>query len=149
MIHVNLHHCNIFSEDFAPKSAEWITLYAQFIQNLNVFTLECNHCHWRGTCIRHGYYWRSYLLSVGDLTGSRIRILRVKCKHCGKTHAILPEEIVPYLPFSTVFMFPILRQYYRREQSVEAVCMHFQIAIPQLYRWKKRGCRSNGSSFEN
>ena len=117
-----------------------INLYVQFVSSLNVLGLECNNCHWKGSCIRHGYYQRSYLLNVGDLMsgGTKIKILRVKCKHCGRTHAILPEEIVPYLSFSTVFIYPILWQYYAKEKTIEAICREFQIAVPQLYRWKER-----------
>ena len=117
-----------------------IQLYINFIKALNVFGLECNNCHWKGCCIRHGYYERSYLLSVGDImgNGTKIRILRVKCKHCGRTHAILPEEIAPYLPFSTVFIYPVLWRFYEKEKTVEAISKEFQIAAPQLYRWKKR-----------
>lgn len=140
MIPVNLHHCNIFSGTSLQKTADMIQLYILFIKALNVFGLECNNCHWKGCCIRHGYYERSYLLSVGDLIGegTKIRILRVKCKHCGRTHAILPEEIAPYLPFSTVFIYPTLSQYYEKKKTVEAICKEFQIAAPLLYRWKKR-----------
>lgn len=140
MIPVNLHHCNIFSKTFLQNTIDTIGLYVQFISTLSLFGLECNNCHLKGTCIRHGYYERSYLLSVGDLmgAGTKIRILRVKCKHCGRTHAILPEEIAPYLPFSTVFIFPVLQQFYEKKKTVEAICRDFQIAVPQLYRWKDR-----------
>ena len=140
MIPINLHHCNIFSGNILKSTAEMINLYVQFVSSLNVLGLECNNCHWKGSCIRHGYYQRSYLLNVGDLMsgGTKIKILRVKCKHCGRTHAILPEEIVPYLSFSTVFIYPILWQYYAKEKTIEAICREFQIAVPQLYRWKER-----------
>ena len=140
MIPVNLHHCNTFSGTFQQNTVDMIRLYSNHIKSMNVFGLECNNCHWKGCCIRHGYYERSYLLSVGDLMGSgtKIRIMRVKCKHCGRTHAILPEELAPYLPFSTIFIFPILSQYYEKNKTVEAICKEFRIAVPQLYRWKDR-----------
>ena len=136
MIPINLHHCNIFSGNFLQDTFDMIRLYVQFTTSLNTFRLECNCCHWKGSCIRHGYYERSYLLTAGDLVGegTKIRILRVKCKHCGRTHAILPEEIAPYLPFSTVFIFPVLHLYYEKKETVESICSRFQIAIPQLYR---------------
>lgn len=140
MIPVNLHHCNIFSGTFLQNTVEKIEMYTQFITSLNVFGLECNYCHRKGSCIRHGYYERSYLLKAEDLMGegTRIRILRVKCKHCGRTHAILPEEIAPYLPFSTAFIFPVLYQFYEKKKTVGKICKEFQITAPQLYRWKER-----------
>jgi len=124
-----------------------IRAYAAFIAMLNMFALECNNCHRRGECIRHGYYERGYLLTVEDvLAGTRIRILRVRCKHCGKTHAILPEEIIPYLRFTATFIGSALKRYYTRmlcdgcnkKESVEMICWDMAIEVPQLYCWKKR-----------
>ena len=86
-------------------------------------------------------------MTVEDvLAGTRIRILRVRCKHCGRTHAILPEEIVPYLRFTATFIGSALNRYYTRmrcnectrKESVETICLDLEIEGPQLYRWKKR-----------
>ena len=123
-----------------------IRAYAAFTAMLNMFALECNNCHRRGECIRHGYYERGYLLTEEDvLAGTRIRILRVRCKHCGRTHAILPEEIIPYLRFTATFIGSALSRYYSRthcdcvrKETVETICLDMEIEVPQLYRWKKR-----------
>lgn len=147
MIPVNLHHCNIFSGFEEKSSSALIRAYSAFIAMLNMFTLECNNCHRRGECIRHGYYKRGYLLTAEDiLAGTRIRILRVRCKHCGRTHAILPEEIVPYLRFTATFIGAALNRYYTRipredcirKESAEKICLDLAIEVPQLYRWKKQ-----------
>ena len=121
-----------------------IRTYAAFIAMLNIFALECNNCHRRGECIRHGYYERGYLLTAEDvLVGTRIRILRVRCKHCGRTHAILPEEIIPYIRFTATFIGSALGRYYTRtycarKETAESICLDLAIEVPQLYRWKKR-----------
>ncbi len=72
---------------------------------------------------RHGYY-KKYT----NISGKKyyIRILRVRCKVCGHTHAILPDFIVPYLHnpiidlsleifFIAVFIFQICmyREYHQ------------------------------------
>ncbi|HOH58867.1 MAG TPA: DUF6431 domain-containing protein, partial [Bacilli bacterium] len=41
----------------------------------------------------HGYYKRSIKIPLGKIA---LSILRVKCKSCGKTHAILHPSIIPY-----------------------------------------------------
>ena len=139
MIHVNLRRCNIFSGKEEKKSSEWIDLYTRFILTLNLFHLECNNCHRREGFTRHGYYTRGYVLDACDLDKSiRIRILRVKCKHCGCTHAILPEEIVPYLKYTTTFINTALERHYVKGESVEDVCWDLNIDTLQLYRWKKQ-----------
>lgn len=59
--------------------------------NLNQITCSCGHS---GCLIKHAYYSRKLKINGGiKLT---LSILRVKCSVCGKTHAILPDIIVPY-----------------------------------------------------
>ncbi|WP_377146216.1 DUF6431 domain-containing protein [Robinsoniella peoriensis] len=41
----------------------------------------------------HGYYDRNIKAEEGAV---RLHICRVKCCHCGSTHALLPAYIVPY-----------------------------------------------------
>jgi hypothetical protein len=67
-------------------------IYSEFLDSISFHKLTCS-CGISGNLIKHAYYNRSIKTPVG-LVG--IRILRVKCKCCGKTHAIFPECIVPY-----------------------------------------------------
>lgn len=66
--------------------------YRKTIDDLPFHKLSCT-CGQKGTLIRHGYYNRSikFLRFLFKLS-----ILRVYCKSCKKTHAILPSGIVPY-----------------------------------------------------
>jgi len=73
---------NTFSQDH----------YDLFIENLAIHKCSCT-CGQKGNLIHHGYYKRSLKLEIAVLI---LKILRLKCKACGKTHAILPEFIVPY-----------------------------------------------------
>lgn len=57
----------------------------------NCITCSCGHS---ATLIKHGYYNRYLKVSAG--IKERLSILRVKCSFCGKTHAVLPDIIVPY-----------------------------------------------------
>lgn len=66
--------------------------YECAIANLNLHCLSCS-CGHAGCLIRHGYYTRGLKTPFGTIV---LRILRVKCKECGRTHALLPELIVPY-----------------------------------------------------
>lgn len=66
--------------------------YDEFLNTISYHQLSCS-CGLSGCLIRHGYYSRSIKTSRGITS---LSILRVKCKHCGKTHAIFPLVIVPY-----------------------------------------------------
>lgn len=70
-----------------------INNYLEFTANLEVETITCPYCNTLDM-ERHGYYKR-YINIFG--TKYYIRILRVRCKTCGRTHAVLPDFILPYL----------------------------------------------------
>ena len=66
--------------------------YYDAIATLELHQLTCS-CGHSGCLIVHGYYERTVRTPSG-LTW--VRILRVMCKECGHTHALLPEILVPY-----------------------------------------------------
>lgn len=89
-----------YTSDFQEK-------YNKFIDELEPVILKCA-CGMAGQLIRHGFYNRSVLLETGKL---KLSILRLKCKHCKKTHAVLPSWIVPYSQILLIDHVDILRQF--------------------------------------
>lgn len=82
MITVIVHDCNNFTQDF----------YDSVVCSIQTHQLTCSCGH--SACLRiHGYYKREVRSSSGCHT---LRILRVKCAECGRTHAVLLSSIVPY-----------------------------------------------------
>lgn len=59
---------------------------------------NCPHpdCQAAGSLIRWGTYERSALTGEADY---RIRIQRVRCKSCGRTHSLLPDFLHPHRHF--------------------------------------------------
>lgn len=72
--------------------------YDDFIDNLNLNSLSCpsDGCG-HHDFVRHGYYERTVKFKGYSI---RLRILRIKCKYCGSTHAILLDCMVPYSQLS-------------------------------------------------
>lgn len=70
-----------------------IEAYNKLVVNLDVCSITCPHCK-HADMVRHAYYTR-YI----NISGEKIKltILRIKCKTCGTTHAVLPSFVVPYL----------------------------------------------------
>ena len=66
--------------------------YNKLIEALPIHQLSCS-CGQSACMIKHAYYTRSIKV-LGRLI--KLRILRLICKHCNKTHSILPDWIVPY-----------------------------------------------------
>lgn len=60
--------------------------------SLQFHQLKCT-CGHAGCLSVHGYYYRTVRTSMGKF---RLRVCRVICSVCGRTHAILPLSIVPY-----------------------------------------------------
>ena len=67
-------------------------IYNQLIDDLPFHQLTCT-CGHSGSLSIHGYYRRSVKVPDGKIS---LRICRVICSHCGRTHALLPSVIVPY-----------------------------------------------------
>lgn len=66
--------------------------YKNFLESINFHQLSCS-CGMSSCLNKHSYYRRFIKTPEGKVP---LSILRVKCKHCGVTHAIFPHLIVPY-----------------------------------------------------
>ena len=111
-------------------------LYNQYLASsdyLLSYCPDCNHClH----C--HGTYTRYVLIERVKIP---LNIRRVRCPICGKTHAILPAWIVPYVQRSVERIHRnqqhIIRYKYTQEVSVvwkpafyEPLAIRFSYIIP-------------------
>ena len=86
MITLPTDFCNPISQD----------IYDELLSTLQFHQLSCT-CGLSGSLKVHGYYLRR--LKNGPFS-IMLRICRVKCSCCGRTHALLPDIIVPYSQIS-------------------------------------------------
>lgn len=82
MITVKTENYNYISQDFYNKTINSL--------DLNLISCTCGHS---GCLIRYGSYKRSIQLDGGILS---LSVVRVYCKVCGHTHALLLSSMVPY-----------------------------------------------------
>jgi hypothetical protein len=80
-------------------------VYSNIINKVDFNKLVCPHCGKEGVLIRHAYYER-WMNNGGKKV--KINILRVKCKHCKTTHAVLPPFLIPYRQIITELALEIL-----------------------------------------
>lgn len=77
------------------------SLYDRLVDKIQLTLIRCPYCNQVGFTV-HGYYSRrlkrNYL--ANHETDNFLVIMRVVCSECGKTHAILPNFIVPYSQLS-------------------------------------------------
>lgn len=84
--------------------------YNIMIQNLPYHRLSCT-CSQKGCLIKHGYYKR-FIKVYGKLC--ELKILRLICKSCGKTQAILPNWIVPYSQILLKDFIAVIQTYLKK-----------------------------------
>lgn len=82
MITVETENYNHISQDF----------YNNTIHSLDLALIPCT-CGHSGCLIRHGVYKRRIQLADTVIT---LSVIRVYCKECGHTHALLLSSMVPY-----------------------------------------------------
>lgn len=123
---------------FSTLSSDLKENYYELCKNLNIKDIECNNCHSKH-CQKHGYYERYYLITSDDLKNenNKVKILRVKCTECQHTHAILPEEIVPYQQYSLIFIVTALVLHYVQNKSIRKVCSLLDINERTFFKWAK------------
>jgi hypothetical protein len=104
----------------------------------------CPTCKARASMDVHSSYHRHFThIKDGDVVDIRIRIIRLRCASCMKTHALLPEAVVARSPFSIPFIASLIRDWLDRVfPSIEGLCAHYGIAINTFYRLKARFERS-------
>ncbi len=101
-----------------------IKKYEKNMRFLNCFSLKCS-CGCKGCLIKHGYYTRKISINNKIYT---IKILRVKCKSCYKTHAILPFFVIPYIRLNSLEM---------KHLCIEIEENLINSSDDELYRYKK------------
>lgn len=79
--------------------------YKIFLSSINTSSLRCS-CGKKGCLINHGFYTRDVITIDNSFS---IKVLRVKCSSCGKTHAIVPHLIVPYSKLSLDLILLLIR----------------------------------------
>ena len=107
MITIFVQDCNLISQSF----------YDSVINRIQFHQLTCSCGH--SACMTiHGYYHRTIKLPLGPL---QLRVCRVRCSECGKTHALLLSSIVPYSQIRTCDQQQICIAF-ERHFSTSSVC---------------------------
>lgn len=125
----------IFGKLFSLKTSDK-KLFHSILLDFSPSEAVCPRCRAIGNCEFHGSYDR-WLITVkkGKRSGSIVSIPRVICNSCGKTHAILPDILIPHGSYSLRFIINILYNYLLRKSTVPEFCASWGIAVSTLYTW--------------
>jgi len=124
------------NEENIPTESQ---IFQKATDEFNHYGYQCPNCKATGKLSFHSLYERGLVSFYNkNVTDSRINPRRLKCASCGTSHALLPDILVPYSPYTLPFMLTVLIAYFERETSVVNICADFGIAVSTLYEWKKR-----------
>ena len=133
MIRLNALDCKLKNTILSVRD-----LFRQSLEQSPLFLLVCPYCGAKGTCNKTGSYERSLVTFPGGKPQVvRLRIPRVQCT-CGKSHALLPDFIVPYLSYSLPMILRILSDYFTRRLTIRGICEKYLVSPPLICRFKKR-----------
>ncbi len=85
------------------------------MNNYGDFDYDCPSCPAVRQFTRHAKYKRYYCYLEPDLQlfkEHELEVLRIKCKSCGHTHAILPAGIIPYRFYTHFCVMKIICVYF-------------------------------------
>lgn len=69
------------------------SIYNLIVNSLDINNIKCTYCN-NSNFHYHGYYNRNILINNKKKT---IKITRIKCSCCNKTHSILCYPIIPFI----------------------------------------------------
>lgn len=116
--------------------------YNDIIESIQINKLKCTCSHY-GCLYRYGYYTRTIKSPYGSC---RVEIVRVRCRLCGKTHALLVSCIVPYQTISLSDQVELINLISNKKSLDDFLCFHEYIDennVKRIFRmfikhWKNR-----------
>ena len=101
---------------------------------------ECNYGYIECPCcgsdklISYGSYERNVIVYSEYF---KIKIKRVMCKECGKTHALIPYFLIPYYQHEKTFIYRVCIEKILKETGVCKLSSKVEISRQLLYQWNK------------
>ena len=126
---------NAFGKSFFKNKSD-LVIFNKFMDNFQVEQATCPNCGARYNCSFFSTYSRNLITyENGTNTCHTISITRVFCNTCQHTHAILPDNLIPYGSYALSFILTVLRAYFLGTKTKTDLCDYFQISLSTLYGW--------------
>lgn len=93
------------------------------------FDYICPKCGAQHTWHRHGFYERHVLYLENDtLQEHFLKVLRLQCISCNATHAILPNDIIPYSIYGLITFLQITSKVFLNKQTLSQTARKYNIS---------------------
>lgn len=116
-----------FKTNFKGYNKKILNIYSFFDYN-------CPKCGAKHTLIRHAIYERNIIYIKNEtIYEEKAQILRVKCTSCNSTHAILPNDVIPYCIYSYSYVLQMLVEHFVNGDSVITIAQKYNISFQLIY----------------
>lgn len=104
-----------------------------------IWDFNCPCCNAFRSFSRHAIYSRNIcILNDTNIIEKKLNVLRLKCKSCNTTHAVLPADVIPYMIYSFSCILKILSKYFIENISVLNLFEQFGISFQLVYQFIKK-----------
>lgn len=108
------------------------------IEAYNVQGFKCPNCG-SEDFVYYGKYKRFLIVMIdNEKKEELVEIKRVKCKDCGRTHAILPDFIIPYKQHILMYVNDVLNAKINKKKTNREICIKYGVTRQLLLRWLKQ-----------
>jgi len=133
--------CVSKNEQLHKSQAEY-QLFVSTADAFDIVKAVCPKCLSHGEQKPHGTYPRWLITREDGVRCERyVDVNRTICGVCEKTHAILPDAVIPYMQHSLMFVLEVMWQYRRRRETgetIRGICQNYGISTSTMYEWKSK-----------
>ncbi|EKD94329.1 MAG: hypothetical protein ACD_26C00116G0005 [uncultured bacterium] len=113
------------------KNLSFKTYEEEILNKSTIFVYACPKCGARHSLTRHCTYHRNVCYVEGisiAISEKKLTILRLLCTSCDSTHAILPNDIIPYKTFTESTINSILQRYFVFEEPISNISKELNLS---------------------
>lgn len=112
----------------------------KIFNSYSIFDYTCPKCGSKHSLSRHGSYERNicFMKDYHNIYEEKMSIIRLKCSSCSSTHAILPNDIIPYCIYSFSTIINILTRRYIKNEKILAIGEDLSISFQLIYNFISR-----------
>lgn len=108
----------------------------KYEEQLNITSIKCPNCE-SSEYEYYGSYIRNILyLEKEKLIEKTIKIKRIRCQGCGKTHAIIPDFIIPYKQHELKLINKVLKEKMSSKKVTE-ISKNNKVSRQLINKWIK------------
>lgn len=118
------------------KDVPELDIIEEAVSRLDLSGCTCSDCGRSGNLRIISTYQRQVVtVQDGRRLDTYVSIPLAHCGYCRRTHAVIPDNLIPYNSYSLRFILTVLMRYLKRSCPVRELCSEWQIAVSTLYAW--------------